>query len=128
DPRDMRPFLAFFLRLTIPLVLLAAPVLPREAAAATPEAVHAPRPHAYAIVVGSNTGGEGQEPLHYAEDDAHRFAEVLTQLGHYDASDVTVLMHPDPAHVMGAIDAVSAKVRASAAQGEEAQVVFYYSG
>jgi hypothetical protein len=121
----MRPFLALFLRLTLPVALLAASLFPREAAADSPEAV---RPHAYAIIVGSNTGGEGQEPLHYAEDDARRFAAVLTELGHYEGSDVTVLIHPDPAHVMGAIDAVGAKVRASAAQGEEAQVVFYYSG
>src|ERR1700678_4097029 len=51
----------------------AAPVLPT-----------APRPHAYAVVVGSNAGGAGQGPLRFAEGDAQRVAAVLREIGHFD--------------------------------------------
>jgi hypothetical protein len=87
-----------------------------------------PHPHAYAVVVGSNAGGAGQQPLRFAETDAERFAGVLRELGHYASSDVNVLLHPDAAHVLGALDEIAAKVRANAAAGEQAEVVFYYSG
>src|SRR5580693_2508571 len=63
----------------------------------------APRPHAYAVVVGSNTGGAGQQPLHFAEDDAQRMAQVLRELGHFDAGDVHVLLHPSPTRVIAAL-------------------------
>ncbi|HEY8041546.1 MAG TPA: caspase family protein [Polyangiaceae bacterium] len=88
----------------------------------------APHPHPYAIVVGSNTGGAGQEPLRYAEDDARRVADVLRQLGHYEGADVRVLLHPDAAHVLSAIDEVAGLVRGGIDHGEQAVVTFYYSG
>jgi hypothetical protein len=117
----MRPFLPVSTSFALVTLSLASAGLAR----ADPDALHSRRPHAFAVVIGSNAGGVGQEPLHYAEDDARRFAQVLTELGHYDA---TILLHPDPAGVVAAIDALSAKVRASAAEGDEAEVVFYYSG
>jgi hypothetical protein len=117
----MRPFLLSFLRLALVALILAS----TRGAHAEPDSTRPRRPHAYAVVIGSNAGGAGQEPLHYAEDDARSFAEVLTELGHYDA---TILLHPSPAGVLAAIDALNAKVRASEAQGDEAEVVFYYSG
>jgi hypothetical protein len=102
-----------------------APVAP--AAHADPPPVAA-RPHAYALVVGSNAGGPGQQPLHYAEDDAQRVARVLREIGRFDAADVRVLLHPAPNDVLGSLDEVIAKARAAAARGEASEVVFYYSG
>ncbi len=90
--------------------------------------IAAPHPHAYAIVVGSNAGGPGQGSLRFAEGDAQRVAEVLRELGHFDARDVHVLLHPDASQVFAAIDDIGAEVQASAARGEQAEVVFYYSG
>ena len=60
----------------------AAPALAQDRAPAPqtprPERVDlAPDAHAYALVVGSNPGGPGQEPLAFAERDAQRMAEVL---------------------------------------------------
>jgi len=111
------------------LVSLAIVTLTGQARAADgPSASVSPRPHAYAVVIGSNAGGPGQAALRFAEDDAGRVAEVLRDLGHYAASDVHVLLHPDAAHVAGAIDELAAKVRANAANGEQSEVVFYYSG
>lgn len=93
-----------------------------------PAAPVASRPHAYALVVGSNLGGAGQQPLHYAEDDAQRMARVLREIGRFDGGDVRVLLHPGPADVVGALDDLAGKLRAGAARGEAAEVVFYYSG
>jgi hypothetical protein len=107
--------------------VLGAAGLTRPARADGP-ATSAARPHAYAVVIGSNAGGAGQASLRFAEDDARRVADVLRDLGHYDAADVHILLHPDAAHVGGAIDDLATKVRANAANGEQAEVLFYYSG
>jgi len=111
--------------------LLAASVLAsvtRPVRADGPAPPVAPRPHSYAVVIGSNAGGAGQGALRFAEDDAGRVAEVLRDLGHYAAADVHVLLHPGVAQVAGAIDELSARVKANAASGEQSEVVFYYSG
>jgi hypothetical protein len=90
--------------------------------------LRAPRTYAYAIVVGDNVGGSGQQPLRYAEDDAHRMAQVLVELGHYSASDVRLLVRPDAASLLSAVDDVTAHARANADRGDETQVLFYFSG
>lgn len=82
----------------------------------------------YAIVVGSNQGGSGQTDLRYAEQDAARVSSLLTELGGYDAANVTTLSHPDPDQVLTAIERVADKVRADAAAGGITTVFFYYSG
>ncbi len=83
---------------------------------------------AYAVVVGDNVGGSGQQPLRFAEDDARRVAQVLIELGHYDASDVRTLLRPDASHLLAAVDEVAARARADAEHGVETQVLFYFSG
>jgi hypothetical protein len=87
-----------------------------------------PRVHAYAVVVGDNLGGSGQQALRFAEDDARNVAQVLREIGHYDAGDVRVLLQPDAAHLFAAIDEVTAKARANAGRAEQTEVVFYFSG
>jgi hypothetical protein len=82
----------------------------------------------YAVIVGSNAAGAGQQPLRFAEDDAARVARVLRELGRFDAADVRILLHPASSDVLAAIDDVANRVRAATAQGEQAEVVFYYSG
>jgi hypothetical protein len=47
----------------------------------------------YAIVVGSNPGGPGQESLRYAEEDANRVADLLVELGSYPPQHILRLMH-----------------------------------
>ncbi|HEY3818674.1 MAG TPA: caspase family protein [Polyangiaceae bacterium] len=117
-------------RFYLPVGLLASAVLSVAASAhADPSPLStAPRPHAYAVVVGSNTGGAGQQPLHFAEDDAQRMAQVLRELGHFDPADVNVLLHPGPPQILAALDALGAKARDNASRGEQTEIVFYYSG
>ena len=88
----------------------------------------APHTHAYAVVVGDNVGGSGQQPLRFAEDDARRVAQVLVELGHYDAADVRILLRPDAAHLLAAVDDVAARARTNAEHGDQTQVLFYFSG
>jgi hypothetical protein len=108
------------------LPCLAALAFPARALAdASPTA---PRTNAYAVVVGDNVGGSGQQPLRFAEDDARRMAQVLEELGHYDASDVRTLLRPDAAQLLAAVDDVAARARANAERGEQTQVLFYFSG
>jgi caspase domain-containing protein len=95
---------------------------------AVPVVAAGPTPHTYAVVIGSNAGGPGQGALRFAEADAQRMAEVLRELGHFDASDVRVLLHPDASQVFAAIDDVGARVQAGTARGEQSEFVFYYSG
>jgi hypothetical protein len=105
------------------LAILAAPASARADARET-----VPHTHAYALVVGDNVGGSGQQPLRFAEDDARRVAQVLVELGHYDAGDVRTLLRPDVGHLLGAVDEVAARARASAEHGDQTQVLFYFSG
>src|SRR5690348_14211629 len=83
---------------------------------------------AYALVVGSNTGGPGQGPLQYAHDDALRVAEVLTTLGHYAPERIERLLDPTPAQLRSAIAKVSEQLAEHAQAGERSQFFFYYSG
>jgi uncharacterized caspase-like protein len=87
-----------------------------------------PKPHAYAVVVGSNEGGAGQRPLRFAEDDAQRMAQVLRELGPFDADAVRILLHPGSSQVTAALDEIASRVQADAVRGEQAEVLFYYSG
>jgi hypothetical protein len=92
------------------------------------ETASVPRPYAYGVIVGSNTGGPGQQTLHYAEDDAQRVATVLREVGRFGTTDLRVLVHPSGAQVLQSIDEIGVKVREHAQRGEQAVVVFYYSG
>ena len=84
------------MRLLLPLVFLL--LLAAPAAAESDEVA------SYAIVVGSNAGGPGQQDLAYAERDARRVAAVLRELGGYPAKHVTTVLAPTPAKLAAAID------------------------
>ncbi len=87
-----------------------------------------PHPRAYAVIIGANQGGQGQEPLRYAEDDAVRFAAVLRELGQHASPDLRVLLHPSGRDVVATIDDVAQKLRGHKERGEQAVFYFYYSG
>jgi len=87
-----------------------------------------PKPFAYGILVGSNRGGPGQNPLHYAGDDAKKMAAVLGELGRYGPGDMRVLLEPSASEVMSALDVIGQRLREHERKKEQAIVVFYYSG
>ena len=85
-------------------------------------------PYTYAVIVGSNPGGEGQAPLNYAEQDARRVGELLEELGRYPAQNLRVLTRPSPDQVIDALEALSSPLHAHQQAGEQAMLFFYYSG
>jgi len=87
-----------------------------------------PHPIAYAVVVGSNPGGAGQQQLEYAEKDAERVAKLLVELGGYDAQRVRLLLRPDAGRVLATLDGLKRQFEAHASRGEDALLFFYYSG
>lgn len=90
------------------------------------EIAHRSTAHAHALVVGSNPGGQGQETLRYAEDDAARVARVLSELGGYEAKRVRLVTRPTPERLLQEIAAVGDAL--AAAPAEESVFFFYYSG
>lgn len=85
-------------------------------------------PHAYAVLVGSNQAGPGQQPLQWAVKDAQRMKQVLVELGGFPADRVMLVQDPSVAGLMGVLDQHAAVLGAHAAADEDALFVFYYSG
>lgn len=78
-----------------------------------------------ALLVGANEGWATDRPLRYAQDDARRVRDVLTQLGQVSASDAVLLLEPDTR----ALDAALARIERELADTHESTVfLFYYSG
>lgn len=82
----------------------------------------------FALVVGSNRPGPGQDTLAFAEDDAREIAEVLRELGGYPAARVEVALAPSARELGAAIGRLERAVAAEVAAGRSARVFFYYSG
>jgi len=87
-----------------------------------------PAGEAFAVVVGSDVGGPGQEQLRFAESDAVHMRDVLVSVGGYASANVTLLRHPRVADVERAFGAVRAAVTERRRRGLATQLVFYYSG
>lgn len=79
----------------------------------------------YALVVGHNVGRSDEQTLRFAEDDARRLADVLTDLGGFAHDRVTVLRGPTPDAVQGALIELNDRIRT---RGEPAVLVVFYSG
>ena len=82
----------------------------------------------YALVVGSNSAGSGQTELRYAEDDARRVAQVLTDLGGYTADQIDVVLHPTPDELRARLAQLGDRVTQDLAAGRQSRIFFYYSG
>jgi hypothetical protein len=98
--------------------------LPRPARADQPEAPAS----SYALIVGSNAAGPGQQELRYAERDATALAAVLQEAGHYPGDHLVVALHPGRAELLAALASLAQRLQERAARGEQAQLIFYYSG
>ncbi|HUU03255.1 MAG TPA: caspase family protein [Myxococcota bacterium] len=82
----------------------------------------------YALLIGSNRAGPGQEELRYAHRDAESMAEVLTQIGGYEPARVLVLLDPARDEIISALAKLQEQIRARVDLGEPSQLLFYYSG
>ncbi len=85
-------------------------------------------PHSYALLVGSNQAGPGQQPLQYAVQDALRVRQVLVELAGFEAQDIQLIEDPSADDLLQSLDALAGRLAVHAAQEEDALVIFYYSG
>jgi len=79
----------------------------------------------FALLIGANAGWANDRPLRYAEADAERMQEVLTQLGGFAPDRVWLLRDPDTTTVRAHLDRLAATLRALE---RDSLVIFYYSG
>ncbi len=83
----------------------------------------------FAIVVGNNHGVSGDLRLRYAEDDAARVYDVLTELGDFPAQNMVLLRGRDAGQVREALLSVNERIRELRADpSAEVVLFFYYSG
>jgi Caspase domain len=94
-------------------------------AAAPVRAEGTPATRRLAVVVGANAAAPGRKPLRFGHTDARAVARVLRDLGGFSRDDVHVLLDPDPAAVLGALDAA---LRTAERGASDTLVLFYYSG
>jgi hypothetical protein len=98
-----------------------------DALPARAQAPAVPAP-SFALIVGSNAPGPGQQQLRYAEQDATAMAAVLRDVGGYPAANVVTALRPDRAGLQAALARLRERLQQQAAHGEQAQLLFYYSG
>ena len=83
----------------------------------------------YALVIGNDSGDRDEPQLHYAEQDADRFAATLIDLGGFAPGDVTILRGTDADSARAALIALNERIRMSGAPGSsDTMLVVYYSG
>ena len=83
----------------------------------------------YAVLIGNNLGATGEQPLRYAEEDARRVYDVVTELGGFRPENLVLLRGEDAGTARRALIALNERIRAAASQrGAQAMLLVYYSG
>ncbi len=80
------------------------------------------------LFVGNNIGFGEDERLVYAEDEAHDLARVFQEMGDLSKDRTVVLQGITAPQLRQAMHQVEAQVREAAARGDEAMLIFYYTG
>jgi hypothetical protein len=79
----------------------------------------------FAVVVGNDSGQEGDPTLRYAETDASRVAAVLQEVGGVRPENLVLLRGQDAGTVRRTLIAINDRLRAS---GGQTVLIVYYSG
>src|SRR5690349_13649690 len=82
----------------------------------------------FAVVIGNNTGAADEQPLRFAESDAQRVADVLSDLGGVPTENQVVLRGKTTDEVRSAIIATNGRIRSGARSMTDAVLFVYYSG
>ena len=85
-------------------------------------------PAQYALLVGSNRPGQGQQALRWAARDAERVAMALTELGGYSRDRLRVLTDPSRDELLAALESIAGRLAEHARRSEQTVFIFYYSG
>jgi hypothetical protein len=81
-----------------------------------------------AIVIGNNSGLPDEKPLGYATRDAEQVYSALVQLGGADKGQGWLLLDADAGKVKAALKDAGRRVHALKAQGQQVQMLIYFSG
>ena len=108
------------MRIHLPIVAALGILIPLVAGAGT---------HKFAVVVGNNRGHDADRTLRYAEKDAEKMFDVLTQLGGFPEKNTRLILGADADTVWQEISALEKQI-SSVSRGPDAQalLLFYYSG
>jgi hypothetical protein len=83
----------------------------------------------FAVIVGNNTGAQDDVALRYAESDARKLAEVLRDLGDFQAADLLLLVGEDAESVRRTLISVNDRIRAAQSLPDTETLLFvYFSG
>lgn len=82
----------------------------------------------YAVVIGNNAGADDEQRLRYAESDAQKVQDVLTELGRFAPENTVLLQGKSADAVRSAVISVNDRIRSDVASGDEAVLFVYYSG
>jgi hypothetical protein len=74
-----------------------------------------------ALLVTNDTGLSGEDKLEYTQNDAHRMASTLVDVGGFDAQDIVVLNNRSAGEILDSL-------RAMTSREPTGMFVFYYSG
>jgi hypothetical protein len=82
-----------------------------------------------AVVVGNNRGSHAHPSLHYAETDAAKLAQTLTELGDVHPGDLFLLEHESPAVLRAVFTTASERIAGwHRDAGARTVLLFYFSG
>lgn len=82
----------------------------------------------YALIIGSNDGGEGRAMLRYGTTDAQSFSKVLSELGGTEEENQIILLNPTAENLEAGLEAVRGILVQGKARGERQELIVYYSG
>lgn len=80
------------------------------------------------LFVGADVGLGDEPALSFAEGEARDMERVFHEMGDFDRNRTTVLQGPSASEVREAMRQIEAQVREARADGDDAVLVFYYSG
>lgn len=81
-----------------------------------------------ALVLSSNRGMSGEEPLHYADQDARKVADLLHSLGGYAPGDVWVVPDAEVDEVFAALTRVTVRAQEVVTGGGNVSLMLFYAG
>ena len=81
-----------------------------------------------AIVLSSNRGSPGEEPLRYADQDAARVADLLHTIGGYARGDVWVVQDATTDELFAALTRVTVRAQEIVNAGGQTSLMLFYAG
>jgi hypothetical protein len=82
----------------------------------------------YAVVIGHNQGAADEQLLRYAEDDAQRFSDLISEIGGVRIENQVVLRGKTADPVRRAIIATNERIRTGVQSSPDSVLFIYYSG